>query len=112
VAGMTEFGAKTTIGAKYGPAMSILDQAEADAWFEACVIHCVTFGGKSRKEAERIERANIGYWTGYCDAETAERVFRLFKCSHPIFGTRRDLSPETIFEMGIARGKGEAGSLQ
>ncbi len=28
-----------TIGAKYGPAMEITDQAEANAYFEACVEH-------------------------------------------------------------------------
>jgi hypothetical protein len=31
-----------TIGEKYGPAMEIKAQAEADAYFEQCVEHCMS----------------------------------------------------------------------
>jgi hypothetical protein len=34
-----------------------------------------------------VERHNLGYFAGYYDNETRERVERLFKCSHPIFGS-------------------------
>lgn len=40
-----------------------------------------------REEAERVERFNIGYWTGYYDSATAARVQRLFRCEHPFFGS-------------------------
>jgi len=70
---------------KYDPAMAITDQAEADAYFEACVQHTMAVG-KSRAEAESLERGNLGYWAGYYDAETRERVERLFRCAHPVFG--------------------------
>lgn len=75
-----------TIGQKYGPAMEISDQAAADAYFEKCVKHLMR-SGCDRTEAERIERQNLGYYAGYHGNETRERVERLFKCSHPVFGS-------------------------
>lgn len=76
---------KITIGDKYDPAMRIHDQAEADAYFEECVQHTMSFG-TTRAEAERIEKQNLGYYAGYYDSKTMARVNRLFKTSHPIFG--------------------------
>jgi hypothetical protein len=82
---MTAFPANITSGEKYGPAMQITDQAEADAYFEKCVQHMMA-RGRSREEAEQIERSNLGYYAGYYDTETRERVERLFRCAHPVFG--------------------------
>lgn len=78
---------KITIGDKYGPAMEITDQAEADAYFEQCVEHLMRNGNCSREQAERIERQNLGYYSGYYGNETMARVAKLFRCSHPIFGS-------------------------
>jgi len=75
-----------TLGEKYGPAMKITSQEEADAYFAQCVAHMMSFG-YSREEAERIERSNLGYWAGYFDHETRGRVERLFRCAHPVFGS-------------------------
>lgn len=83
-----------TIGEKYGYAMSVTDQAEADAYFEACVQHTMSFG-KSREEAEKIERSNIGYYGGYYDHETMARTQRLFRCAHPVFGAIAEKGPPT-----------------
>ena len=74
-----------SIGDKYGPAMAITDQAEADAYFQQCVAHTMAFG-KRQEEAEGIERGNLGYYAGYYSSETRERIERLFNCAHPIFG--------------------------
>lgn len=74
-----------TNGQKYGPAMTITDQAAADDYFAKCVRHMMA-RGHSRTEAERIERANLGYWAGYYDDATRVRVERLFRCAHPVFG--------------------------
>lgn len=78
-----------TIGEKYQPAMEILTQEEADTYFEQCVKHTMRHGVEkhTRAEAEKIERGNLGYFAGYYGSETRERVERLFKCSHPIFGS-------------------------
>ena len=76
-----------TIGEKYGPAMEITEQVEADAYFEECVEHAQGFPEvASRAEAEQVERANLGYYAGYYSEETRVRVERLFRCAHPIFG--------------------------
>jgi hypothetical protein len=92
---MTEpFPDKITYGDKYGPAMEITDQAAADAYFELCVEHCMRFG-RFRPEAESIERQNLGYYAGYYDSETRERVERLFRCAHPVFGSITANGPPT-----------------
>jgi hypothetical protein len=75
------FPDKITIGEKYGPAMEITDQAEADRYFERCVEHMMRHG-HDRNEAERIERGNLGYFAGYYGDETRARVERLFRCAH------------------------------
>ncbi len=95
---MTALSKTVTIREKYGPAMGIIDQQEADEYFEICVLHCMRFG-RTRERAERIERQNLGYYAGYYDAETMRRVNQLFGTTHPIFG---DTQPtvEEAFEAG------------
>jgi hypothetical protein len=95
-----------TTGDKYGPAMLITDQTEADEYFERCVAHNMSFG-QDRQEAEHINRVNLGYWAGYYSSETRARVEKLFRCSHPIFGAIAEVgvpTPEEAFQAGIARG--------
>ena len=95
--------AKITIGDKYGPAMQITDQAEADAYFEKCVKHCMSFG-KDRVEAESIERQNLGYYAGYYSDEVRRRIEQLFRCAHPIFGAISKVgapTPEEAFQAGV-----------
>lgn len=96
---------KITHGDKYGPAMKITDQKEAEAYFEECVEHCMSFGN-SREQAEDIERQNFGYWAGYYDHETRLRVEKLFSCKHPVFGAAEDgtPTPEEAFELGRTLG--------
>lgn len=94
---------KITIGDKYGPAMQVQTEEEAQVYFELCVEHTMRFG-KSREEAEEIERQNIGYFAGYYSPETMARVNKLFKTVHPILGTS-DPSPEEAFEAGLAMAK-------
>lgn len=96
-----------TIGEKYGPAMEITDQTEADEYFERCVEHSMTFG-HDRAKAEQIERSNLGYYAGYYDTETRARVEKFFKCSHPIFGKigeqgQPDMAE--VFDIGLQLGK-------
>lgn len=75
-----------TIGKKYGAAMKITDPAEAEQYFEALVDHAMRSYVLTRQEAENVERRNLGYFAGYYDSETRERVERLFGCKHPVFG--------------------------
>lgn len=99
-----------TIENKYAPAMAITDQAEADAYFEACVQHTLSFNDyrlvdRTREEAEKIEREWLGYYAGYYSNETRERVERLFRCEHPMFGSIAKNGPPTqeqAFKLGQA----------
>ncbi len=98
---------KITYGDKYGPAMDIIDQAEADHYFNECVEHTMRVLPTDRADAERIELSNLGYWAGYYDSATRKRVERLFRCAHPIFGAITEKgapSPEEGLEMGRAMG--------
>ena len=93
-----------TYGDKYGPAMAITVPEEASRYFDECVAHTMSHG-KSREEAETIERCNLGYWAGYYDNETRVRVERLFVCAHPIFGAiaqNGPPTPEGAFAAGMA----------
>lgn len=92
-----------TIGEKYKPAMELTTQEEADVYFEQCVAHAMAWGS-SREEAEKIERANLGYFAGYYDSDTRERVERLYRCSHPVFGSIAEKgapTPDEAFAAGV-----------
>ena len=97
-----KFPENITIGDKYKPAMEITNQARADEYFEICVQHTISFG-RSRIEAETIERSNLGYFAGYYDNATRLRVERLFKCAHPVLGSITENgtpTPEEAFDAG------------
>jgi hypothetical protein len=90
------------------PAMQITDQTEADQYFEALVVRLMTFFEKTRKEAESITKTNLGYYAGYYNAETRERVERLFHCEHPYFGKIAEKGPPSADEaFNIGRKLGE-----
>lgn len=98
---------KITLGDKYGPAMEITEQAKADEYFELLVAHAMSHGS-TREEAEKLERANLGYFAGYYSNETRRRVEELFQCSHPIFGKIAKVGAPTCEEalqMGIDLGR-------
>jgi hypothetical protein len=100
------FPSEVSIGDKYNPATSITNQADANEYFERCVEHTMScIPELSRDEAEKIERANIGYWAGYQSKCGARRMFALFNCSHPFLG-REELEPEEILKIGMESGSG------
>lgn len=95
-----------TISEKYDPAMKITDQKEADLYFDACIEHTMRFN-KTREQAEAIERINLGYYAGYYSNEVRERVERLFKCAHPVFGKIAERGAPTFeqaFDAGFLKG--------
>lgn len=110
-----KFSDVMTIGEKYDQAMKITDQAEADAYFEKCVEHTLREHGGARDEVERIERANLGYYAGYCSQETRVRVEKLFRCERPVFGSIEKNGPPTTeeaFEAGLRKGEDMGGKLR
>lgn len=107
---------RTTYGELYGPAMEIQSQSKADECFETLVRQLLEARARSGEsqdvdEAMKIVRSNLGYYAGYYDAKTRERVERLFKCQHPVFGAiaeRGQPTPKEAFDMGVKWIKGEA----
>jgi hypothetical protein len=97
---MDELPDKATYGQLYGPAMEVQTEDEAQEYFAVLVRRNARITGNSDQEATRIERINVGYFAGYYDRDTADRVYRLYGFGHPIFGTTRP-----TFEQGINAGR-------
>lgn len=90
----------------YREAVEITDPNEAADYFEQLVRYYMSVKSCSREEAERVQRSNLGYFSGYYDQETRERVERLFNCVHPIFGSSaHPPSPEEAFRLGSQMGE-------
>lgn len=85
-----------TIGECLDPAMEITDQKDADQYFQDYVNY-LNISIKNYDEATRIAKSNLGYYAGYYSNDVRKRVEKLFKCSHPIFGS--------IADNGIPTGK-------
>jgi len=105
---------EATIGDLYNPAIEIAKQgnkAKAKEYFDALVEHCITMSKVERpqdnvdkEEATRIVHSNIGYWAGYHEQGTIEKVHEVFGSAHPIFGNETPTSSEA-FRMGMELGK-------
>lgn len=81
-------GRVLSYGEALDPAMKVQSEEEARAYFNAYATYLRRFC-PTDEEARSVARVNIGYWTGYMDTATAERVRRLFGFGHPIFGRDR-----------------------
>lgn len=112
---MTKFNPEGKEGLTYSeclsPAMKITEQADADQYKLDYVSFIQGYLDKEPRDdsmtAEQIANANIGYFAGYYDDKTRERVERLFKCSHPVFGsikTNGAPTTEKAFTMGVIAG--------
>jgi hypothetical protein len=89
-----------TAGEMYEPAMKIKTKREATAYFTKLIaIHLEAKPTDSIERAVEVQKSNLGYFAGYYDAATRDRVYKLFKAAHPIFGTAHP-TPEEAFEMG------------
>ena len=89
-----------TIGECYGPAGELVKtRKEAQAYMEALVGHSIRVHGQTEKEARRLQRSNIGYYSGYYSAATMVRAQRLFSAVHPIFGSAIP-SPQEAYDAG------------
>jgi len=100
--------ATLTYGECLGPAMEITDPEDAKQYLEDYVNYIQAALDKEprddSKTALEIAGVNLGYYAGYYDNETRERVERLFDCSHPVFGKAAEgtPTPEEAFEAGVA----------
>ena len=105
---MTKFNSSgkdtLTYGEALDPAMGITTQEDADQYLKDYIAYIEKWPLESGETAEQIAKITLGYYAGYCDNETRERVERLFKCSHPIFGKVKDHVPtdKEAFALGVA----------
>jgi hypothetical protein len=97
---------KISIADKYGPAMAITEQIDADAYFWRLVEHSRGFG-LTKEAAEELERHNLAYFAGYYSHETRLRVEKLFQCEHPFFGpaTKGPPTLDQALSIGMAIGR-------
>lgn len=97
-----------TLGERYGPAMEVTTQGEADRIFVSLVSSAMEANPNLTAEAARqMERENLGYYAGYYGDEVRARVERLFACAHPVFGPIAEgkPTPEEAFRMGVEAAK-------
>jgi hypothetical protein len=105
--------ASLNYGECLGPAMKIADEADAAQYLAAYAAfiqkHLDAEPRDDGMTAEQIAKVNLGYWAGYYDHETRERVERLFACAHPVFGkaSAGTPTPEQALAAGRARARGE-----
>ncbi len=98
-----------TYGECLGPAMEITDAEDARQYLADYVAFIQRALDKEPrhdgKTSEEIARINLGYYAGYYDHQTRERVERVFDCTHPIFGSAAKHKPteEEAFNAGVAR---------
>lgn len=62
------------------------------------------FMAQYRAENEHAD-ANVGYLSGYYGTETMQKVQRMFRAEHPIFGNK-PRSDEELFDAGAAMAMG------
>jgi hypothetical protein len=97
----------STAQIKYGSAMSLTSQEDADQWLDWIVTDNMQHSNNSRITAEKIERANLAYFAGYEDHQTRLRVEELFNCVHPALGPAKNGAPtaEECLKIGMQLGE-------
>ena len=97
---MPDWSLVLTFGECLDPAMEVETEEQARAYLDGYVGHIMRVRDSdepvTHEKALEIAKAIIGWWTGYQDAATAERVMRLFDCAHPIFGHARPDAAEAF----------------
>ena len=79
-------------------------QEDARAIVKAEVDEMVSVLGLTEEEARRRMLTSIGYWTGYLDNATADRIMDLFETEHPIYG-RGHHTPEEALRIAMEHGR-------
>jgi hypothetical protein len=86
------------------PAMTITDRADADRYLTAYAEWLVNFYDLPVESAYKRARHILGYYAGYYDHETRDRVYAMFDAPHPIFGTHHP-TPDEAFTAGQRLGE-------
>lgn len=72
-----------TFGQLLDGTAAVKDRNEAHDYFWDLVDYYIKRYGKTQREAVAVASQNIGYYSGYFDITTAERVRELFGVKHP-----------------------------
>ena len=66
------------------------DKEEAQNFFKLYVEHILKNNDEvnSLDEAERVAKANFGYFAGYYDPEVCDIIYKTYQCTHPLFGNK------------------------
>lgn len=76
-----------TFGEVFESAMKCDTLDQANSWMQHEVQRHVTEYNQTPEEAENIIKSNLGYFAGYYDEATREKIERLFSAQRPIFGS-------------------------
>jgi hypothetical protein len=76
--GPIELHNELPIGEKYDIALSISCPVLASQYFEACVAHTMKTRGKTRKEAEAMERTTIAFVASSRGGQVLEKAKKLY----------------------------------
>lgn len=100
-----------------GPAMGITDPEDAKQYLKGYVTYLNNNSAWTMEESnavlmgnftssEEMAKRSLGYYAGYYDNETRERVEKLFDCEHPMFGKISEMglpSSDEAFQCGYQK---------
>lgn len=84
-----------TIKEVYENAMRVQTEEEAADIFASLIRFYRESGEIPQADIVASLKSNLGYFAGYYDNATRERVERLYKCEHPFFGAIAIKGPPT-----------------
>ncbi len=95
-----------TIGEVFDKALQLAkeNKEEAKNFFKLYIEHILENNNEvnSLEEAEKIAKANFGYFAGYYNPEVCDIIYKTYQCSHPIFGDKPfSVSAEDAYKKGI-----------
>lgn len=99
-----------TMGQVFDTALNLAktDKEEAQNFFKMYIEHILEDNDEvnSLNEAEKIAKANFGYFAGYYNPEVCDIIYKTYQCSHPIFGNMPfAVDPEDAYKKGLEMGK-------
>ena len=98
-----------TMGEVFDMALKLAktNKEEAQNFFTLYVEHIFKDNDEvnSLYEAERVAKANFGYFAGYYSQEVCDIIYETYQCSHPIFGNKPfEVNPEDAYKKGLEMG--------
>ena len=95
-----------TMGEVFDKALQLAkeNKEEAKNFFKLYIEYILENNDKvnSLEEAEKIAKANFGYFAGYYNPEVCDIIYKTYQCSHPIFGDKPfSVSAEEAYKKGL-----------